>query len=229
MAQSSRASRGATFLIGAALSVALSAGVSAHRLDEYLQTTRIAILPDRAHVELDLTPGVAVADQVVQRIDKDGDAALSVEEQQTYARQVLSATELRIDGTPLQTTLVAAHFPDVEAVKRGEGTIRIDVDVVVPLLTAGRHQLFFDNANDPDSAVYLANALMPETDRISITRQVRDAVQRELTIDFDVRGTPALSAGESVFLALAGAAVVLLPLLRRSRVQAHQPRDLPRP
>ena len=44
------------------------------------------------------------------------------------ARQVLSATELRVDGTPLQATLVAAHFPDVEAVKRGEGTIRIDVD-----------------------------------------------------------------------------------------------------
>jgi hypothetical protein len=44
---------------------------------------------------------------------------------------------------------------------------------------------------------------------------VRDAVQRELTIDFDVRGTQALSAGESVFLALAGAAVLLLPLLRR--------------
>jgi hypothetical protein len=170
---------------------------------------------------LDLTPGIAVADRVVQRIDKDEDGALSVEEQQTYVRQVISATELRVDGTPLQTTLVAAQFPDVEAVKRGEGTIRIDVDVVVPLLTAGRHQLFFHNANDPDSAVYLANALMPENDRISIARQVRDAVQRELTIDFDVRGTPAVSAGESVFLALAGAAALLLPLLRRSRVQAH--------
>jgi len=216
MAQSSRASKGAAFLIGAA-SVALGTGVSAHRLDEYLQTARIAILPDRAHVELDLTPGVAVADRVVQRIDKDGDGALSVEERQTYARQVLSVTELRVDGTPLQTTLVAAHFPDVEAVKRGEGTIRIDVDVVVPLLTAGRHQLLFRNANDPDSAVYLANALMPENDRISIARQVRDAVQRELTIDFDVRGTQTLSPGESQFLGLAGAAVLLLPLLRRGQ------------
>jgi hypothetical protein len=101
-----------------------------------------------------------------------------------------------VDGTPLQTTLIAAHFPDVEAVKRGEGTIRIDVDVVVPLLTAGRHQLFFRNANDPVSAVYLANALMPKNDRISIARQMRDAVQRELRIEFDVRGRQTLSAGE---------------------------------
>jgi hypothetical protein len=168
-------------------------------------------------VELDLTPGVAVADRVVQRIDTDGDGALSIEEQQTYARQVLSSVALRIDGTPLQLTLVASHFPDVDAVGRGEGTIRLDVDIVVPLLTNGRHQLFFRNGSDPDWSAYLANALMPETDRISIARQVRDASQRELTIDFDVRGTQALSAGESVFFTLAGAAVLLVPLFRRRR------------
>jgi len=68
-------------------------------------------------VELDLTPGVAVADRVVQRIDTDRDGALSIEEQQTYARQVLSSVALRIDGTPLQLTLVASHFPDVDAVR----------------------------------------------------------------------------------------------------------------
>jgi hypothetical protein len=217
MAPSSRASRGTALLIGAATSIALSAGVSAHRLDEYLQTARIAIQPDRVHVELDLTPGVAVADRVVQCLDKDGDGALSIEEQQTYARQVLSSIALRVDGTPLQMTLVASQFPGVEAVKRGEGTIRLDLDSVVPLLPAGRHQLFFRNANDPDSAAYLANALMPENDEISIARQVRDASQRELTIDFDVRGTQALSAVESVFFTLAGAAALLLPLLRRGQ------------
>lgn len=217
MAQSSRASRGIALLIGAAISAALSAGVSAHRLDEYLQTARIAIQPDRVHVELDLTPGVAVADRVVQRIDRDGDGAWSGEEQHAYARQVLSSTELRVDGKPLRMQLVASQFPDEEAVRRGEGTIRLDLDIIVPLLTGGRHQLFFRNANDPDSAVYLANALMPETEEISIARQVRDASQRELTIDVDVRGTQARSAGESVSLALAGAAVLLLPLLRRVR------------
>jgi len=217
MAQSSRASRATAFAIAAATAVVLNAGVSAHRLDEYLQTARIAIQPDRVHLELDLTPGVAVADRIVQRIDKDGDGALSMEEQQTYARQMLSAIALRVDGAPLQMTLVASHFPDVEAVKRGEGTIKLDVDIVVPLLSAGRHQLFFHNANDPDSAAYLANALMPENDRISIARQVRDASQRELTIDFDVRGMQALSTGESVFFTLAGAAVLLVPMARRAR------------
>jgi hypothetical protein len=222
MALSSRASRGTALLIGAATSIALSAGVSAHRLDEYLQAARIAIQPDRVHVELDLTPGVAVADRVVQRLDIDGDGALSIGEQQTYARQVLSSIALRVDGTPFQMTLVASQFPDAEAVKRGEGTIRLDVDIVVPLLAAGRHQLFFRNANDPDSAAYLANALMPENDQISIARQVRDASQRELTIDFDVRGTQALSAVESVFFTLAGAGVLLLPMARRARTMRRR-------
>ena len=92
----------------------------------------------------------------------------------------------------------------------------------MPLLTSGRHQLFFRNANDPDSAAYLANALMPEKDQISISRQVRDTTQRELTIDFDVRETLALSAGESVFFTLAGAAVLLVPMARRARTMRRR-------
>ena len=38
------------------------ATLSAHRLDEYLQAARVGIEPDRLHLELDMTPGVAVAD-----------------------------------------------------------------------------------------------------------------------------------------------------------------------
>jgi hypothetical protein len=36
---------------------------SAHRRDEYLQAARIAVGPDRVRIELDLTPGMAVADR----------------------------------------------------------------------------------------------------------------------------------------------------------------------
>jgi hypothetical protein len=39
--------------------------------------------------------------------------------------------------------------------------------------------------------VYLANALAPNSDRVSITAQRRDVVQRDLTIDYVLRGGPA--------------------------------------
>ena len=39
--------------------------VSAHRRDEYLQAARLALDPGRVQIELDLTPGIAVADAIL--------------------------------------------------------------------------------------------------------------------------------------------------------------------
>jgi hypothetical protein len=222
--RSSRASRAAAFLIVAAMTVAFNTGVSGHRRDEYLQAAQIAIEPDRIHVELDLTPGIAIADAVIPGIDVDQDGVVSIGEQQMYTRRVLGAIQLRIDSEPLQMRLVAAHFPDLEAVRTGAGTIAVASEVVVPPLTAGRHRLFFRNTNDPDSSVYLANALVSASDRVSISRQTRDELQRELVIDFSVAGAQALSPRESVFVSLASVAILLLPLARRARAKRHPSR-----
>jgi hypothetical protein len=43
-------------LLVAAISVASTEGVSAHRRDEYLQAARIAVAADRVRLELNLTP-----------------------------------------------------------------------------------------------------------------------------------------------------------------------------
>jgi hypothetical protein len=51
-----------------AAACAAGAGVSAHRLDECLQAARIAIEPDHVGLELDLTPGRAVADAIIADI-----------------------------------------------------------------------------------------------------------------------------------------------------------------
>ena len=49
-------------LIGAvAILLTLGAGAFAHRLDEYLQAARIAVDNGRVDLDLDLTPGAAVA------------------------------------------------------------------------------------------------------------------------------------------------------------------------
>ena len=79
--------------------------------------------------------------------------------------------------------LAAATFPDVDALRRGEGTIQIRSRVTVPSLSRGRHEVFFQNVYHRDGSVYAANALVPDSDRIRIIAQHRDGDQSELTID----------------------------------------------
>ena len=51
--------------------------LSAHRRDELLQAARIGIAADRVELELSLTPGIAVADDVIGTIDRDRDGVFS--------------------------------------------------------------------------------------------------------------------------------------------------------
>ena len=53
------------------------AEVSAHRRDEYLQAARLAIDPGRVQLELDLTPGIALAEAIIADIDRNRDGSLS--------------------------------------------------------------------------------------------------------------------------------------------------------
>jgi hypothetical protein len=54
--------------------------LSAHRLDEYLQSTLVAIEAGDVRLQINLTPGVAVAAQVLALIDRDRDGAISRKE-----------------------------------------------------------------------------------------------------------------------------------------------------
>jgi hypothetical protein len=193
------------------------AEVSAHRLDEYLQAARLAIDPGRVHIELDLTPGIALAEAILADIDSNRDESLSAEEQRAYGSAVLSALTLEVDGTPVRAQLGASSFPDVEAMRRGEGTIRIESAATLPRLSIGPHQLLFRNSYHPDGSVYLANALVPESDRIVVTAQRRDGDQSELIIEYVVRAAPATSTAAWVFGSLAAATVLSALLMRASR------------
>ena len=64
-----------TLLIAAWLGTAGPA--CAHRLDEYLQATTVAVTRGHVVLRVRLTPGVAVAPAVLAQIDANGDGALS--------------------------------------------------------------------------------------------------------------------------------------------------------
>ena len=170
--------------------IVASLEVSAHRKDEYLQAARVDVEPGTVRLELNLTPGIALADAIVADIDRDRDGAFSRDEQRDYGRLVLSALTLEVDGTRIRAGVLGSEFPDVEAIKRGEGTIRMQLAGTLPRLPAGPHQLLFRNHHNPDRSVYLANALVPRTADVEVTAQRRDDNQTELTIDYLLRADP---------------------------------------
>ena len=161
--------------------------VSAHRRDEYLQAARLAIEPARVQIHLDLTPGIAVADTVLRQIDRDRTGTISADEGQAYADVVLKAVRLESDGQPLRLELSDRRFPAIEAVRRGEGVIRLEFTAAMPPLSPGAHTLRYRNSHRPEIGVYLANALVPASERLTVTAQRRDVDQRELMVDFVLR------------------------------------------
>jgi hypothetical protein len=54
-------------------------------------------------------------------------------------------------------------------------------------LGPGAHWLFFRNDSATAESVFLANALVPESDRVGVTGQERDFHQRQLTVLFELR------------------------------------------
>ena len=221
-----RSSRSST-IAGLTLVVALAAvsSSSAHRRDEYLQAARIAIDPDAVHLELDLTPGISVAGDVLAAIDADGNGTLARSEADAYVRQVLRGVTLAVDGRPIETRIAGSSFPPVEAVRQGEGAIRMRMTASLPELAAGAHHLQFANAHRPDIGVYLSNALVPASARVSITDQQRDVDQRTLDVTFFLHPARNRSGARSplVDLSVVVAAVAVLWFARRVSATATGP------
>jgi hypothetical protein len=210
--RSSRRSSGLT-----ALALVLLAGVStsAHRRDEYLQAARLGIDPAGVELALDLTPGIAVAPQVLAEIDRDGDRSIAPAEARAYALQVLGAIALDVDGQPLHVELVDADAPRSDAVLSGVGTLRVRAQASMRGLRGGFHQLNYRNSHRPDIGVYLANALVPASDRVTIGAQRRDFDQRALAITFTLQADPATQARAWLLLIVASLVVGIAAVWRR--------------
>ena len=155
----------------------------AHRLDEYLQDTSVALHADHVDVQMRLTPGVAVLPAVLAMIDTDADGKLSPAEQEAYASQVLRDLSLAIDGHPVQLRLLAATFPSVEEMKDGLGVIVLDLNTRVPPGPANR-KLTLENRHQSQIAAYLMNCLATTDADIRVTAQRRNYQQSTYELDY---------------------------------------------
>lgn len=197
------------------MAVAAVSAVSAHRLDEYLQAATLDIDLTRVELELELTPGVDVANAVIADIDRDGNGVVSPDERAAYANRVLKAIELQLDGAPLGIQLTSSRFPALDTLRAGEGTIQLRSTAALARQDPGTHHLFFRNTHRRESAVYLANALVPRDTRIEITTQRRNPTQSDLAIDYVVQS----SQTSALVWLLSGLIGALIFSLRRSAVR----------
>ena len=185
-----------------------TASLSAHRRDELLQAARVGVALDRIELELSLTPGMSVADDVIGAIDRDGDGVFSAEEQREYMGQVMVASELRIDGRIVRMETGTSTYPLLAELRDGVRSIELRSSATFPELSSGRHEITFTNNHRSDIGVYLANVLKPDSARIVILSQRRDPGQQRLAIDFTIDGGRLASV--PVWLFGSGAAVWLM-------------------
>ena len=160
--------------------------ILAHRLDEYLQATRLSLALDRIVLKTDLTPGVDVAPVIFALINTNHDGRISEAEGKAYANEVLRETVIEVDGRRQHLELVSSEFPSFEEMSAGLGTIRIEARVVWRA-APGRHSLVYQNNHRPDFGAYLVNALVPVNREIEITDQHRDTLQRGIVLGFTVK------------------------------------------
>lgn len=179
-------SRCVSWAVLLALSIAGIPHLSGHRLDECLQAVRIEVGLREIRIELDLTPGAQVADQIIRILDADQDSRISPSESDAYADLVRSGLELKVDARKQDLRIEHQRFPSIAELKEGIGTIQLQLVAIHAPLRPKSHQLIFTNRHAEEISVYLANALIPSDANLAVTQQERDTLQRVLKLNFSV-------------------------------------------
>ena len=162
----------------------LPSAVFAHRDDQYLQATLVGIAPSGVTLHINLTPGVAVAEQVIALIDRDRDDAISANEAAAYAELLKGDLTLRVAGRKLELKLTASEFVPPAELRTGSGIIQMEFSATIGALTAGPHRLVLENRHLPKVSVYLINAAQPRLAAVVISKQRRNGNQSAGEIEF---------------------------------------------
>ena len=168
----------------------LPTAVYAHRLDEYLQATLVAIEPGDFRLHINLTPGVEVADRVLALIDRDRDGVISTNESAAYGDVLKRDLTVQLDRRNIELKLTKSNFPEPADLRTGWGIIQIEYSMTPSALVAGAHNLTIVNRHLPTVSAYLFNAAKPKSGFVQITRQVRNTNQSSGKIEFTFH-TPA--------------------------------------
>ncbi|HZQ08162.1 MAG TPA: hypothetical protein VFD70_16380 [Anaerolineae bacterium] len=164
----------------------------AHPLDVYLQATYITVAPSEIIVELDLSPGVLVAPNVLPQLDTNTDQQISDSESQAYADTILHNIALQVDGKPLALSITKIDMPEYLTIQAGYGTIRIFTTAALPNTINGIHTIYYKNSYAPTGSAYQVNTFVEQSAPITLGKQIRDSIQQSITVDYTL-GAPAPS------------------------------------
>jgi hypothetical protein len=156
----------------------------AHRLDEYLQATLAVIEPGSIRLLINLTPGVAVAEQVLAGIDRNSDGMISKKEFASYAGLLKRDLVVRLDEGNTELTLTGSNLPEPAELRAGLGIIQMEFSMKPSARASGPHRLTLENRHLPKVSVYLFNAAKPKSASVQITRQKRNNNQSVGEIEF---------------------------------------------
>lgn len=200
----------------AALLALPSAGF-AHRLDEYLQATLVDIEPGDVRLEINLTPGVAVAEQVLALIDSNYDGVISTNEATAYAELLKRDLAARLDQRDVELKLTALNFPEPAELRTGWGIIQVEYSVTPGALAAGPHRFTLENRHQPVASAYLFNASRPGSALIKIEGQKRNENQSTGEIAFEYRPPPIFSMTAGIGVSLAAMLVIFFASAWKAR------------
>jgi hypothetical protein len=155
----------------------------AHRLDEYLQATTIAVEKGRVHGAIRLTPGVLVFPTVFAEIDRNRDGVASEAEQRAYAERVLADLSLSLNSSRLPVRLVSWTFAPTQLLQEGRGEIQVEFEADVPGTAAAR-RLTFENHHHRSIGVYLVNGLVPRDPATRLGSPQRNDDQSFYQLDY---------------------------------------------
>jgi ABC-type nickel/cobalt efflux system permease component RcnA len=161
----------------------------AHPADVYLQATYITVAPAQLVVELDLSPGVLVAPQILPQLDTNGDQQIADSEGQAYVDAMLQNVALQVDGQPLALTVTKIDMPAYLTIQAGYGTIRIFTTAPLATGITGTHLISYTNSYAPAGSAYQINAFVEKGAAITLGKQNRDSIQQSMTVDYAIGGT----------------------------------------
>ena len=204
--------------------VAVPAATNGHVLDEYLQSTLVVIEPADIRLHINLTPGVEVADRILDTIDQDHDGVVSTEETMAYAALLKRDLAVQFDGRDVEIKLIAAEIPNVAELHTGHAIVQLQFSVLSGSFAAGHHRLAVDNKHFKAIGVYLFNAARPKSALIRIDKQTRSRNQSQGEVEFSYSPSASVPHLKSVLLAaLTVLVVATLAVLVRQKTSATIP------